>query len=667
MRLSWLLFSLPVFAAGLNESALAQEQAGLDEVLVTAKRLEETLPEVIAKFGTRVDTITREEVQNGSYSDTAQSLQALAPGLYLLPKNGPFDYADISLLGSRTDDVLWLIDGVRINNRLYSGTPPLDTVSAGIVEKYEVLEGGQALFYGTAAVAGAVNIVTKSFSDEPRAGVNVTADTNDGQHVDGYFSDGLGANHFVVYGSSDKSDGYRSFRKEDYQPSATERDRGYDVKTAGLKYGFNFSDDLRLSATYQHTDADVDNALPFRVARNVNKRQEDLATAKLDYALNEDVGFYLKGYYHKWHTDIDTTYNDLITPGQQDVLYDDAFWGYDDRGINALSKFKLSEGIEAYVGYDLQRYGGRDEVLVIEQHKEQTQAVFAQIHLSPEAIPNTHLSAGLRYNHPDAGQDATVFTVTGQYDFSDALFFRTTLGTNFRLPTAEELFANDPFYERGNPDLKPERSKSINASVGGRFGSDATSLKWELIGFAREVKDLIDYEEFDEITQQDVFGNVPGTVKVRGFEATLEGSWSNAFSSTLSFTHNRSHNDDGEQIARIPEQLAKASLDYHPAALPIGATLAVSHTGDVAAPIGDDLLEYGNFTVVDISARYFLDTARRHRLNLSLQNALDEDYGRPSRGCADNTTDGPFQCSSPYIYQNLGLPRTLRASYSYAF
>jgi vitamin B12 transporter len=50
-----------------------------------------------------------------------------------------------------------------------------------------------------------------------------------------------------------------------------------------------------------------------------------------------------------------------------------------------------------------------------------------------------------------------------------------------------------------------------------------------------------------------------------------------------------------------------------------------------------------------------------------LQNALDENYGRPSRGCADNTTDGPFQCSSPYIYQNLGLPRTLRASYSYAF
>jgi vitamin B12 transporter len=529
------------------------------------------------------------------------------------------------------------------------------------------MEGGQALFYGTAAVAGAVNIVTKSFSDKPEGGVNVAADTSEGRHADGYFSDGLGANHFVIYGSLDKSDGYRSFRREVYQPSATMRDRGYDIKTVGAKYGFDFTEDLRLSATYQHTDADLDFALPFRVARNVNQRKEELATAKLDYALNDNVAFYLKGYFHQWHTSIDTTYNDLITPGQQNVLYDDAFWGYDDRGINALSKFTLSKGIEAYVGYDLQRYGGRDDVLVIEQNKEKTQAAFAQVRLSPEAIPGTHLSAGLRYNHPDFGQDATVWTLTGQHDFSDALFFRTSLGTNFRLPTAEELFANDPFYERGNPDLKPERSKSLNASVGGRLSQGATYLKWEIIGFAREIRNLIDYEEFDETTQQDVFGNVPGKVKVRGFEVALEGSLSNALSSTLSVTHNRSRNGGGEQIARIPEQLVKASLDYHPAGLRFGATLAVSYTGDVAATIGDQRIGYGKFAVVDISARYFLDASRRHRLNLSLQNAFDEEYGRPSRGCADTTTDGPYDCSAPYIYRNLGLPRTLRASYSYAF
>ena len=48
-------------------------------------------------------------------------------------------------------DVLWLVDGIRINNRLYGGTTPLDTLPASMVERIEVLNGGQALFYGTRA------------------------------------------------------------------------------------------------------------------------------------------------------------------------------------------------------------------------------------------------------------------------------------------------------------------------------------------------------------------------------------------------------------------------------------------------------------------------------------------------------------------------------------
>ncbi|MFX8879604.1 TonB-dependent receptor plug domain-containing protein, partial [Acinetobacter baumannii] len=85
---------------------------------------------------------------------------------------------DISFLGSRTQDVLFLVDGVRINNRLYAGTTPLDTLPSAIVDRIEVLEGGQSLFYGTQAVAGAVNIVTKPFSPTRDGAVSVGVDSN---------------------------------------------------------------------------------------------------------------------------------------------------------------------------------------------------------------------------------------------------------------------------------------------------------------------------------------------------------------------------------------------------------------------------------------------------------------------------------------------------------
>jgi vitamin B12 transporter len=58
---------------------------------------------------------------------------------------------------------------------------------------------------------------------------------------------------------------------------------------------------------------------------------------------------------------------------------------------------------------------------------------------------------------------------------------------------------------------------------------------------------------------------------------------------------------------------------------------------------------------------------RKQRLTLSIQNAFDEEYARPSRGCADTPDDGPYDCSIPYLYANLGLPRTVRFSYTHGF
>lgn len=657
-------------ALGLCAPAMAQTAtpAAPGEVQVVASRsLEATLPEALSQTGVKVDVIADKAIRKGGYVDVAQSLQALAPGLYVQPKNGPFDYVDISFLGSRTEDVLFLVDGVRINNRLYAGTTPLDTLPSSIVDRIEVLEGGQSLFYGTQAVAGAVNIVTKPFSSTPDGQVSVGADTNSSAHVDGFYRGAVGKNLFVLYGTADQSDGYKAFRAQDYQPSSTHRKRGYDVWTLGAKYAYDFTDQLRFSASYQHTDADLDYALPYRVAKDENDRQEDLATAKIDWQASDALSVYVKGYYHVWRTKYDTTYNSLSTPGAQIVLYEDTPWRYNDAGVNALGKYTVSKGVEAWFGYDYQSYGGQDAVLVIAPNHEDTQAVFGQIRLTPDLIPNAHLAAGFRYNHPSEGQSATIWNVSGQYDLPGGLFIRGEGGTNFRLPTAEELFANDPLDERGNPNLKPETSKSINLSFGGASRPGGHALRWEITGFARDVKNLIDYDTYDAVTEQDVFGNVAGTVKVRGVEAQVDLALTSALGGTINYTHNSSKMDGGQQLDRTPKDLLKAGLDWHPSDLPFGATLNVAYTGDTQVSAAGVEQAYGKYTVVDLSGRWFIDARRRQTLNLSIQNLFDEDYGRPSRGCRDVATDGPYSCSSPYIFVNRGLPRTFRASYTLAF
>ncbi|HEX7082069.1 MAG TPA: TonB-dependent receptor plug domain-containing protein, partial [Gammaproteobacteria bacterium] len=183
-----------------------------EEVIVVGRRLEESIPLDLEQFGNRVEIITADQLELGGFDDIGQTLQMQVPGLYLAPKNGAFDYMDCSLHGSRCQDILWLIDGVRINNRLYNTTAPLDTVPAHLVERIEVLYGGQGIFYGTQSVAGVVNVVTKPFREEPAGNVGVGFDGNGGIHASADFSIRVGDHRLVLYASKDEADGFRPFR-----------------------------------------------------------------------------------------------------------------------------------------------------------------------------------------------------------------------------------------------------------------------------------------------------------------------------------------------------------------------------------------------------------------------------------------------------------------------
>ncbi len=106
------------------------------------------------------------------------------------------------------------MDGVRVNNRLYASTLPLDTIPAHMIERVEVLEGGQGLFYGSQAIAGVVNVITKDFTQDTNGSVELGMDENDGRHASAYLRGSLGENYLVAYASVDDGDGYQPFRDE---------------------------------------------------------------------------------------------------------------------------------------------------------------------------------------------------------------------------------------------------------------------------------------------------------------------------------------------------------------------------------------------------------------------------------------------------------------------
>ncbi|HEY0686030.1 MAG TPA: TonB-dependent receptor [Steroidobacter sp.] len=639
---------------------LAEGTDPLEEILVTARSIEDTLPVELARYGHDVEYISADRIRAAGYVDASTALQFEVPGLFVSPGSGPFDYVDVSLQGSRPGDVLWLIDGVRISNRIFNETSP-DTLPANMIDRVEVLKGGESLFYGTQGVAGAINIVTRGFSNEPGGSLAVNYDSNDGYQIGGYGRGALGRHKFVLYSSKNEGDGYRQYDR--FEPSATDRERGYDVTNVGVKYGLDFTDSLRLDLLYHHTDARLDNNQPVGTKRSYNDRDEDIVSAKLAYDASEHVQLVVKAYLHDWDTTYANIKNDSLT-GEEVVVYaPGTYWGFHDYGGSALVKVRPGGLLDYHVGYDYQNYKARDDVFPIAGETETVHAVFGEMRTAENAFDNLSIAAGARYNRGSGGKNATVWNVSGRYKFSGALYVEGVVATAFLLPSAEQLYYIGEDDYAGNPDLEPEESKNLNLSIGGNIALPEGPLAWQLTGFARDVDSLIDIGDPTEAFPNGRYENLPGVTEVRGVEASVAVPLSASFKTSFSYTFSESHPEGSDQqISRVPESYAKGALQFTPARLPLDASATVNWVGDVYQPLRTlGRRNYGNYVTLNLAARYFVGGTRRHQVGVNVQNVFDEEYA--TRLVEARLDDG----SGAFLARRLGVPRTYGLTYTYEF
>lgn len=704
-RLEWgaSLIVIAVLGAGAASAQAPAPASGpaaesRDTIVIVGQTIEETLPQELEQYGADVEVIDSEEIKDKGFVDVAQALQMDTPGLFLAQRGGPFSYLDISLQGSRTQDMLFLVDGVRINNRLYSGTIT-DTLPASMVERIEVVKGGQSLYYGTQAAAGVINVVTRGYTDAFNGQINVGGDTNDSLHLDAYVRGKAGPGNYVLYASQDKSNGFDAYDVR--QPSATDEDRSYDVNNIGAKYRFAFTDRLSVDARYTHTDARLDYPGARLIAYSKNERDEDIASIGVNYDMSEAVQLQLKGYWHDWDSNY-TTINNRVQAGTgaitgQTVIDDRTYWGYEDKGVNALAVFSPGGGFEYVAGYDFQQYSGKDDVLLIAEQEEEVQAVFGQLRTTPDLLANGLFSAGVRYNET-GDASTTVWNVTGRYDILPTLYVQGVAGTSFLLPTAEQLYAVDPFSTLGKSDIEAEEAESFNISIGGEqdFITAGSRASWQATLFQRDIDNLIGFADFaslaefaalypdlqtdpdpstpgNEFVENGYYTNVAGTVEVRGYEFLASADFGAGFTAQASYTHSDSEiAGTTNQIARIPKDFAKVGLGYDADAWGLDASLlwtgeqrsnVTVNDGPDAGTAADVVsFNYGDYVVLDLAGHVFLDADRKQRITVRLANAFDEAYvSRVSSGFTDGSSTNRF------VFGNRGLPQTLSVSYSHGF
>ncbi|MCF5692471.1 TonB-dependent receptor [Pseudomonas sp. PA-1-2A] len=613
----------------------------LNPQIVSAPSVESGTVAAMAQYGSNVNVVSREQIERaGPSADVSRVMQMFIPGLYVAPKNGPFDYGTYSLLGGRNDDTLILLDGVRLNNRLYGGLY-LDTLPANAIERIEVLKGGQSLLFGTQAVSGVINIVTRSPQTRTAAGeVNMGLDTFGGTtgdaRVEKIFSNGWGDLGVLAYVSRNASEGYQPFRNRDMK-NVTDKKRSYEVTTFGTKAVQSFGDDSRLELFYQYADANLDFARPVASHKTTNDRVQQIATATFEQSLDERLSYFVKGHINDWDTRY-TRINNLDGGGTQ-VINPNDYWGFTDWGVQAEGKAELPGGHVVIVGSDNQWFKGQDDVLVIDDNKAQAHALYSQLRPQIDALPDWHPSLGVRHEAMSGGDSATVGMLTSLYNLNDHWALRGQYGTAYKLPNAEQLFVNEA-DEQGNRHLKPEKSR--NAELGLDYSGQLAERDFSasVTVFKRKISDLITLDDVQWV-------NGEGQIQMRGFEADARLALNDQWSVQADMTRNLTESRAGVTLNDIPSFFARSRIGFESQNRLWGAGAALRYIRDV---ISAKQVEYGHYSVVDADAYRYLDSAHQHRLSLLVENLFDRDYVTSRANNVDNL-GRPFTAEVRYRYR----------------
>src|SRR5438477_2429856 len=147
-----------VALCALCGSAMAQGVANqLPETVVTADRTEESLKAT----GSAISVINQETLRASNPASLVDALRSV-PGLDVSESGGPGRLSSVRLRGANTGQTLVLIDGVRANDpTAASGDFDFSMFPAAAIERIEVLRGPQSALYGSDAIGGVINIITK--------------------------------------------------------------------------------------------------------------------------------------------------------------------------------------------------------------------------------------------------------------------------------------------------------------------------------------------------------------------------------------------------------------------------------------------------------------------------------------------------------------------------
>jgi vitamin B12 transporter len=230
------------------------------------------------------------------------------------------------------------------------------------------------------------------------------------------------------------------------------------------------------------------------------------------------------------------------------------------------------------------------------------------------------MTAGVRHDSYNAFGEATTYRVTGGYLFPETgTKIRGSYATGFRAPTMNQLFFQDPSFPTPIPNLKPEKSKSMDIGIDQRFLEDR--LKLSVGYFWNHYDNLIQFFSSPPIVGLQNIGQAKSQGYELGFsfQVLTDLEFHGQYTATL--THNLSPGAMGARLPLTPVDSASAGATYQPIE-PLRITLDYRYVGSRVNSFPVANLQH--FNVVNASASY--DVTKNWQVYGRVDNLLNEKY-----------------------------------------
>ena len=596
---------------GLPECEADMYQQGIDcAIVMPSAQLSDENRDDIVVVGSRIDNVDVENLTSpvsvlrasdlaardaGELTDALRGLPSLA-----VSRNGSaLGLTQLRLRGAEANQIVVLIDGVEVANPA-DGAFDFGGLRAGDVLRVEVLRGEQSALYGSDAVGGVVNIVTRAA--DAQAGWRASVEAGSRGTVEGQVS------AVVPLGSASLSVNGNAFATDGYDISGTDgRDDGGSSESLNLGLNDIGLGDLELSARYGFTrrdnDFDEDSDFDGRLNDTDSTVEVETRTARLQARWDADV-VTVQAALSRLETDTDTRAGFATrTQGTRDQATLAVEAGSDVHNLTLLGEYEREE--YAFEGDP-------------DTPSNDTWGGAADYRLALDALT---LTASVRYDSNDLFDDAVTWRAGAGYA-TPVGRFTASAGTAVKNPTLIELFGFFPSSNFvGNPGLQPEESFGYNLGWSYDLGQNGGRGRVVMNYFRSELEDEIITTFNPDFTTG--VANLDTDSTREGLE--VEGRYDFGAVDVRGSVSLLDAEQDGREEIRRPDFLASASVSWQ-ATDAFRASLFVDHTGsqlDTDFATFTDV-ELDGFTLVGANVSYAVSDA--WRIYARGENLLDEDY-----------------------------------------